>query len=175
MTMNAKTIGLLAAGATVTTALPASIMIGAARNANKTIGVPASLAHVLTNDKLDNNGKVLAEQTKECFKDTLKLGGIAAGTGAAAALLSGSSAKAAKLFNSAKGKISGFLSKINYKGKSVKDIIKNTKIFQKYNSLPAPAKVGVAVAAAVIAIATPIASLVSAQKAGYIEGQHEVK
>lgn len=174
MTMNAKSIGPVVT-ATVLGGAPAGVMIGAARHANKTIGAPASLAHVLTNDKLDNKAKVLAEQTKEGIKDTLTLGGIALGTGAAASLATGCSNKVATAFKGLKGKLSGILGNMNYGGKSVKDMIKNTNVFKKFNSLPAPAKVGLAVGAAALALAAPIVSMVSAQKAGYIEGQHEVK
>ena len=174
MTMNAKSIGPVVT-ATVLGGVPAGVMIGAARHANKTIGAPASIAHILTNDKLDSKGKVIAETAKEGIKDTLTLGGIAVGTGAAASLAAGNSTKVATAFKGLKDKLSGILGSINYGGKSVKDVIKNTKVFQKFNSLPAPAKVGLAVGAAALALAAPIVSMVSAQKAGYIEGQHEVK
>ncbi len=174
MEMNAKSVKPVVA-ATVIGGIPAGIIVGAARHANKTLGAPGSLIHVLTNDKLDSKAAVLAEQTKEGIKDTLTLGSIAVGSGAAASLATGNSAKVAKLFKGAKDKLSGFLGKIEYNGKSLKNAIKSTKIFQRFNSLPAPAKVGLAVGAAVLGLLAPIVALISSQKDGYIEGQHEVK
>ena len=45
--------------------------------------------------------------------------------------------------------------------KNLKDMIKNTKLFQKLNSLPTPAKAGLAVSAAILALAAPITALIS--------------
>ncbi len=174
MTTIGKTIAPVAAG-TMVAGVPGGVVIATAKAANKTIGAPGSLAHVLTNDKLDKKGSVLAEQTKEGVKDTLKLGGIVAGTGAAAAAAVAKLPKANALFNGLKDKVSNLLGKFSYGNQSIKDLIKNTKIFQKFNTLPNPAKAAIAVGAAALALVGPLISLVSSAKAGYIEGQHEVK
>ncbi len=141
----------------------------------KTAGAPASLAHILTNDKLDKQGKadVIKEQLIESGKDTLKLGATAAGIGGAAALACAKSSKAAGFFATAKTKIGNMLSKVSVGGKDLKEMVKGTKIFDKFNKLPAPAKVAIAVGAGVVALVAPLATLVSSQKAGYIEGKHE--
>ncbi len=195
MTMNAKSIGPVVT-ATVLGGVPAGVMIGAARHANKTIGAPASVAHVLTNDKLDSKAKVIAETEKEGIKDTLTLGGIAVGAGAAASLATGCSKKLTAALHNLKHMVGDKLSQVSISKipanvkfdtiifdnaeqvkytQNLKDIIKNSKIYTKLNALPTPAKAGLAVAAATLALAAPIVALVSAQKAGYIEGQHEVK
>ncbi len=141
----------------------------------KPAGAPASLAHILTNDKLDKQAKkdVVKEQLVESGKDTLKLGATAAGIGGAAALACAKSSKAAAFFASTKTKIGNVLSKVSISGKNLKDLVKSTKVFDKFNSLPAPAKVAIAVGAGVVALVAPLATLVSSQKSGYIEGKHE--
>lgn len=141
----------------------------------KPAGVPGSVAHIVTNEKLDNKAKaeVLKEQFVESTKDTLKLGGAVAGTATAASLITGNSEKAANVFNKIKSKIGDTLAKCSINGKNLKDIVKNTKVFQKFNSLPTPAKAGITAGAALLALAAPVVSMVSAQKAGYIEGKHE--
>ncbi len=141
----------------------------------KPSGAPGSLAHIMTNDKLDKKGKasVVAEQLVESSKDTLKLGVAAAGVGGAAALAYAKSPKAANFFSNAKSTIAKGLSKISIDGKNLKEMIKGTKIFDKFNKLPAPAKVAIAAGAALVALVAPLATLVGSQKAGYIEGKHE--
>lgn len=141
----------------------------------KPSGAPGSLAHIMTNDKLDKKGKasVVAEQFVESGKDTLKLGVAAAGVGGAAALAYAKSPKAATFLSNAKSTIAKGLSKISIDGQNLKEMIKGTKIFDKFNKLPAPAKVAIAVGAGVIALVAPLATLISSQKAGYIEGKHE--
>ena len=143
----------------------------------KTAGAPASLAHILTNDKLDKQAKVdvIKEQFIESGKDTLKIGAAAAGVGGAAALAYAKSPKAAQVMTNAKSKIAEGLSQVSFGGKNLTDLIKGTKIFDKISKLPTPAKVAIAVAAGVIALVAPLATLVSSQKAGYIEGKHEAK
>ncbi len=198
MTMNAKSIGL--AVATVTSVVPAALILGSARHAHKTLGAPGSLSHVLTNDKLDNKGKVLVEQTKENNKNLLKLGGITVCAGAAASLATGCSKTLTNLLHQLKHWAGEKLSQVSISkipsnvkvdriifneaefikeqlntNKNLKDMIKNTKLFQKLNSLPTPAKAGLAVSAAILALAAPITALISSQKAGYIEGKHENK
>lgn len=143
----------------------------------KTAGVPGSLAHIMTNDKLDKQakGNVLKEQLIEQGKDTLKLGATAAGVGGAAALAYAKSPKAASVLTNAKSKIAEGLSKISVGGKNLKEIVKGTKIFDKFSKLPTPAKVAIAVGAGLVALASPIFLLIQSQKAGYIEGKNEVK
>ncbi len=141
----------------------------------KPAGVPGSIAHIVTNDKLDNKAKaeVFKEQFVEGTKDTLKLGGAVAGTATAASLITGNSKKAADVFNKIKSKTGEVLAKCSINGKNLKDLIKGTKVFQHLNSLPTPAKAGIAAGAALLTLATPIVSVLNAQKAGYIEGKHE--
>ena len=115
------------------------------------------------------------DQVIESGKDTLKIGATAAGVGGAAALAYAKSPKAAQVMNNAKSKIAEGLSQVSFGGKNLKDMIKGTKIFEKISKLPTPAKVAIAVGAGVIALVAPLATLVSSQKAGYIEGKHEAK
>lgn len=143
----------------------------------KPAGAPASLAHIMTNDKLDKQAKVdvIKEQFIESGKDTLKIGATAAGVGGAAALAYAKSPKAASFLTNVKSTIADGLSQVSIGGNNLKDMIKNTKAFEKISKLPTPAKVAIAVGAGVIALVAPLATLVSSQKAGYIEGKHEAK
>ena len=92
----------------------------------KPVGAPASLAHILTNDKLDLKAKatVLGEQFVESTKDTLKLGATVAGVGGGTALAYAKSPKAASYLNEVKSEIANILSKASFNGKNVKDLIK---------------------------------------------------
>ncbi|MBQ8887075.1 MAG: hypothetical protein IJY61_05170 [Candidatus Gastranaerophilales bacterium] len=141
------------------------------------VGAPASLAHILTNDKLDMQGKakVLAEQFTESTKDTLKLGVATAGIGGITALAYAKLPKAAEFLNEAKTGIAEMLSNVSLGNKNLKDIIKSTKIFEKVSKLPAPAKAAAGAAAVALSIVTPLFLLVQSQKAGYIEGKNETK
>lgn len=143
----------------------------------KPAGAPASLAHILTNENLTTKGKakVLIEQGKEFGKDVLTIGGITAGAGVASAVAASTSTKYANFLQSAKSGVSEFLGKCNFDGKNIKDMIKSTEIYNKYNALPKPAKVAIATATAALAIIAPIAQSVYGQKAGYIEGKNETK
>lgn len=140
----------------------------------KPAGAPGSIAHVLTNDKLDSKPATLAEMAKESAKDTVTLGRITLGTAAATSLIVGNSNKAATFFNNLINKAGNALSKVTINNNNLKEIIKNLKLYQKINNLPLPAKAAIAAASAVFAIAAPIIALVSSQKQGYIEGKHEV-
>ena len=153
--------------------------LGTIKLANKITGKPVgckgSIAHVLTNDKIENKAACFNELNKECAKDTLKLTtatGVAAGAGAIATI---ASPKAKSFLQSAKTAIGNFLSNVSISGKSLKDIVKNTKVFTKFNSLPAPAKAAVAIGGAVLAAGCALLGISSASKAGYIEAQHESK
>lgn len=141
----------------------------------KTTCLPGSIGHILTNDKLDKQAKadVIKEQTAEFNKGTLKLGMTAVGVGAAAALASAKSPKVATFFSNAKSTIAKGLSNISVNGNNLKDMIKGTNAFAKFNKLSSPAKVAIAVSAGVIALVAPLATLVGSQKVGYIEGKHE--
>jgi len=143
----------------------------------KTAGEPASLAHILTNDKLDKKAKkaVIAEQFKESGKDTLKLAGIVATTAGATAIATGCSNKITGIAQKSISKVGNLLSKVSVNGNNLKDMIASTKVYQKISTLPTPAKAAMAVGGAVLALVAPIMTLVSSQKAGYIEGKHEAK
>ena len=143
----------------------------------KTAGAPASMAHVLTNDKLDKQAKkqVIGEQLKEGLKDTAKLAGITAGVAGTAALVTGCSNKAGAFANRVISGIGNWCSNVKTYDVTLGETIKDTKLYQKVRTLSTPAKAAIGVAAAFLALATPIAALVSAQKAGYIEGKHEAK
>ena len=141
----------------------------------KPAGAPASIPHIITNDKLTNKAKaeVIKEQIVEGGKDLLKLGGAVAGTATVALIVTGNYEKAANVFNKIKSSVGNALAQCSINGNNLKDIIKNTQVFQKFNSLPTPTKAGITAGAVLLALATPIVSMVSAQKAGYIEGKHE--
>ena len=148
-----------------------------AKVSGKPVGAPASMAHILTNDKLDlkAKGKVLTEQFVESTKDTLKLGVAAAGVGGATALAYAKSPNAASYLNELKTEIANMLSKVSFGNNNLKDIIKSTKIFEKVSKLPAPAKAAAGAAAVVLSVVPPLFLLVQSQKAGYIEGKNEAK
>ena len=141
----------------------------------KTAGAPGSLAHVTTNDNLSQKAKaqVFLESNKEFAKDTLSVVGATATAAAAGSLAVANSTKCADAFGKLMNKASEFLGNSTINGKNVKDTIKNTKVFQKLNSLPTAAKAGIAAGAAALAVALPILNQVTAAKAGYIEAQHE--
>ncbi len=143
----------------------------------KPAGAPASLAHILTNDKLTTKGKgkVLIEQAKELGKDVLTISGITAGAGVASAVVASKSTNYANFLQGIKSDVSSFLGKCNFDGKNIKDMIKGTEIFNKYNALPKTAKIAIATATAALAVIAPLAQGVYCQKAGYIEGKNETK
>lgn len=149
--------------------------IAASKITGKPVGCKGSIAHVLTNDKIEDKLACFKEMNKEGAKDTLKLTaatGVAAGAGALATV---ASPKAKSFLQNAKTFVGDLLSEFSISGKSVKDIVKNTKVFGKFNSLPAPAKAAIAVGGAVLATGLTLVGCVSAAKAGYIEAQHESK
>lgn len=141
---------------------------------DKPAGCPASTAHVLTNNKLDSKVATAAEMFKEGIKDTATLGGITLGTAGAASLVVGNSNKAANAFKNLIKTAGEKLSQITVKGKDLKNIIKDTKIYSKLNALPLPAKAAIAAGCAAFALLAPTFALTSATKQGYIEGKHEV-
>ena len=173
--MNLITPGVLGGATGVGLGIGASKLYTKATG--NTAGVPGSFAHIMTNGKLDKQGKVnvLKEQLIEQGKDTLKLGASAAAVGGTAALAYAKSPRVATALTKAKTKIGEVLSKFSVNGKNLKETIKGTNIFEKISKLPTPAKVAIAVAAGAIALASPIFLLVQSQKAGYIEGKNEVK
>ena len=71
----------------------------------KPAGAPASIAHVLTNDKLDSKAATISEMTKEGVKDLLVLGGSAATVGGAAAIATGCSNKVGQAFSKGISKV----------------------------------------------------------------------
>lgn len=158
------------------------------------IGMKGSYAHVLGNDKIQDKKACTKELTKEALKDTFSLtaasvaaGGVAAGGVAGLGKLASlKNEKISKFASGALTKINGFasslkekagntLSKVSVDGTSVKEILKNTKVYQKFSALPAPLKAAAAVGTAALAVLTPIFFVSSASKAGYIEGSHESK
>ncbi|MBE7705143.1 MAG: hypothetical protein E7Z90_04940 [Cyanobacteria bacterium SIG29] len=140
----------------------------------KPAGAPASIAHVLTNDKLDSKAATIGEMTKEGVKDLLVLGGGAATVGGAAAIATGCSNKVGQAFAKGISKVGDALSKIAVNGKNLKDLVKSSSIYTKFSALPAPAKAAILAGAGVLALVGPLVTMVSAQKAGYIEGKHEI-
>lgn len=140
----------------------------------KTVGCPASVMHVLTNDKLDNKMATTGEMLKESIKDTAILGGVALGTAGTASLIVGNSNKASKSFANLIKKAGEKLSHISVNGTDLKSIIKDTKLYSKINNLPLPAKAGLAAGIAAFSFLAPSVALTSAFKQGYIEGKHEL-
>jgi hypothetical protein len=178
MNMNKNVMGNVAASALCcgTAGLGS---LGAIKLQNKITGKPVgcqgSVAHIITNDKIEDKFECFKEINKEGAKDALKLttvSGLAAGAGALATV---ASPKAKSALKSAKTAIGNALSNVSISGKSVKDIIKNTNVFTKFNSLPAPAKAAIAIGGAVLAAGFALFEIMSAAKAGYIEAKHEVK
>ena len=58
---------------------------------------------------------------------------------------------------------------------SLKEVIKEMPIFQKFNSLPTAAKAGIAAGIATLSLLAPLYSNIVSAKAGYIEGKNEAK
>ena len=150
----------------------------------KTIGVPGSISHTMTNDNLTKQAKAktVLEGNKEACKDILSLVGTAASVGAATSLVTGCSNKAQTAFGSVKKSVANFCDKILLKGAgtmgqniSLKDAIKEMPVFKKFNSLPTPAKAGIIAGMAVLSVLTPLYSNIISAKAGYIEGKNETK
>ena len=75
-----------------------------AKATGKTLGVPGSIAHTMTNENLTKGSKVktVFDVNKEACKDVLSLVGTAASVGAATSLVTGCSTKAQAVFSSAK-------------------------------------------------------------------------
>lgn len=158
----------------------------------KAAGVAGSPMHIATNDKLDKKAKaaVVKEQLVESGKDTLALGTIVGTSAGAAAIAAGCSSKVQAGLSSLKQAVKKFTDNIVVKygngvidtmhagtnesiDKTLTQVIKNNKLFKKFNNLTTPAKAAIAAGAAALALVAPIVSLVSSQKAGYIEGKHE--
>ena len=139
------------------------------------VGMKGSIAHVLTNDKIEDKGACFKEMAKESIKDTLVLGSVTAGTAGAAAIATGCSNKAAGAFNQLKTKAGEILNKISINDKNLKDIVKNSKIYNKISALPTPAKAAIAAGAVAITLVGSLMTVSAQSKAGYIEGKHEVK
>ena len=176
--------GLAGAGLALTTAKAYQNKTG------KPFGVPASVTHIVSNNKIEDKKACVKEITKEGIKDSFVLAGSVATVGGATALATKFSPKFKGLLKQGKDFISSKLDNVILKGgkvvangdgmKVIEDIslknkIKDTKIFQKFNSLPAPVKAGIAVATAALAVLAPTIATINAQKTGYIEGQHESK
>ena len=153
--------------------------IAAIKLQNKVTGKPTgcigSIAHVATNDKIENKLDCFKEMNKEALKDNFKLvaaTGAAAGAGAIATVASPTVKGAVKNLISKTGKA---LSNVSVSGKTVKDLIKSTKVFSKFNALPTPAKAAVLAGGAVFATGLALLNNIASAKAGYIEAKHEAK
>ncbi|MBE7705708.1 MAG: hypothetical protein E7Z91_00475 [Cyanobacteria bacterium SIG30] len=141
----------------------------------KPVGINGSIAHILTNDKLDKEAKkdVFKETAKEEAKDLLTATGTTLATGGLAALLAKKSNKFVGGLKNIKTEVGKGLSQISVKGKNLKDILANTKIYTKIKTLPTPVKAGIMVGAAVLGF-FGLKDLTE-NKAAYIEGKHESK
>ena len=158
----------------------------------KAAGVAGSPMHIATNDKLDKKAKaaVVKEQLVESGKDTLALGTIVGTSAGAAAIAAGCSSKVQAGLSSLKHAVKKFTDNIVVKygngvidtmhagtnesiDKTLTQVIKNNKLFKKFNNLTTPAKAAIAAGALAMAVALPTISTISAAKGGYIEGKHE--
>ena len=141
------------------------------------LGAIGSPAHVLTNDKIDSKdkGKVLAKQLKEDVKDTLTIGKVAVGAGAAATVATTFSAKAAAAFKNGLKSVMSNFGKIKVNNKSLLKKIQDSNVYKKFNVLPTQAKAGIVAAVTAAAVALPFINNIDAAKKGYIEGQAEKK
>ena len=139
-----------------------------AKATGKTVGVPGSIAHTMSNNKLSKQAKIqtIAEQTKETGKDVLNVYGTAIGVGATAALATGCSNKVQGALHSVKKGVANLFDNI---------ILKELPTFKKFNSLPTAAKAGIIAGIATLSIVAPIYGRIIAGKAGYIEGKNEAK
>ena len=153
--------------------------VGAIKLQQKITGKPAgcigSIAHVISNDKIENKLACFGEMNKEGVKDSFKLvaaTGAAAGAGAIATAASPTVKGAVKNLISKTGKA---LSNVSVSGKTVKDLIKSTKVFSKFNALPTPAKAAILAGGAVFATGLALLNNIASAKAGYIEAKHETK
>ena len=115
-----------------------------AKKAKKPIGCKGSFAHIMSNDKLDEQAK--KDTFKQIGKQNLK---------------------------DAKALVGKGLSKVNINNKNLKSMIKDSKIFKKVNALPKPLKAAIATATAALTILVPAWALKSAGDSGYIEAQNE--
>lgn len=153
-----------------------------------------SVAHVMTNDKIQDKGACLKELAKEPVKDTVTIttaGAVAAGVSAggvallnklsssgnkilsekSTALLNG----AKNIYKSVKSNVGNTLSKVSINGTSLKETVANSQVYKKFNALPTPAKAAIAAGAVALSVIAPLVSINNTSKAGYIEGKHEVK
>ncbi len=149
-------------------------LVTAAKLSKKPIGCKGSIAHIMSNDKLDGKAKArtFAQIAGQTAKDTVTIAGVTAGAAGAAAVAS-KSAKFTNFLKNAKSKAGEALSNVSIKGKDLKSTIKETGLYKKISALPKPAKAAVAVGSAVLGALGSIWMLKSAGDAGYIEGQNE--
>lgn len=145
-----------------------------ASKAKNPIGSKGSITHILSNDKLDKEAKkdTFKQIKKEAFKDTGKLFGMTAGVAGIAAIAT-KSGKVTNKLKSFKKNAGTLLNYFSYRGKSMKDIIANTKEYKKFNTLPKPLKAGIGAAVATLAVLTPIFLSKSRTDAAYIEAKNE--
>lgn len=143
---------------------------------------PGSSMHIELNPNIADKNELRTHIIKENTKTSAKNFGACVLGGAITSFAVGNSKKVAEKFSEAKDAISHALGNISIKNafsagstpKTLKTIIKENKVFQKLNGLPAPAKAGIAVAAALASIVLPITMIQNSAKAGYLEAQHEV-
>ena len=156
------------AGATV---LGATKLAG--KISGKPQGMPGSIAHVLTNDKIENKGACYVAQLKEGAKDTLKLTAATGAAAGVASLAAGFSPKVQAGVKNIISKAGEGLAKVSVNGQSLKDTLKNSPAYGWFKALPSPAKAAVLAGAAVLSLGAFVA--LTSNKPGYIEGQHETK
>lgn len=167
---------ICAASAIAGTGLGIGSLALASKLSKKPIGCKGSIAHILSNDKLDKQAKVdtFKDIAKENLKDTGKVLGISAGYAGMAALAS-KSTKFPKILKMFRKFVGDKLSNISYKGNDLKSIIANTTAYKKFNALPRPAKAAIAYGGAALAALSTIFAIKQTSDAGYIEAQHEQK
>lgn len=136
------------------------------------VGMKGSLAHVLTNPKVENKSACLKEMSKEAIKDDICLLGCTTAAVGIAANKDGIKNIAMKVKDTPfkevlkKGtqKLSTAIKNPKELGKKILDCFKPEKL----KAIPTPVKVGIIAGIAILATA-------SAAKSGYIEGKHETK
>ena len=152
------------------------------------IGRKGSTIHILTNKNIQNKKECLEEKFKQEYKANAPLTGIVAGSAATAGLATGCSktvqANIADLKKIAAEKLDKIIIKQGKKVPSgehvdilydisLKDKIKETKLFKKFNNLAPAAQAAIAAGTLALAIAFPIISHIKAAETGHVEGLYE--
>ncbi len=134
------------------------------------IGVPGSLAHVVTNKNMsaENKGKCLREQyalgSKLC-------GATAASTAIAVATLTKDSSGFEDCLKAVRDKLQG----VSIGNKNLLASIENSKIGKAFLNLPTKGKAAVIVGTGALAVFGTLAAHIANMKSAYIEGKYEQK